>query len=129
LKYRHCGRGAPTSIPQKTFWHCQGIAKQSVIENMKLIEHDLYLNNRKQPIKLKPMEARLLAMLLRYPNQTVSRATLMREVWHTEFLGDTRTLDVHISWLRRKIEENPARPRRLVTVRGVGYRLIVDEKT
>ena len=95
---------------------------------MKLIAHELYVNGAEQPIKLKPMEARLMATLLRHANQTVSRATLMREVWHTEFLGDTRTLDVHISWLRRKIEENPARPRRLVTVRGVGYCLRVDDE-
>jgi DNA-binding response OmpR family regulator len=95
---------------------------------MKLIAHELYLNGSEQPIKLKPMEARLLAALLARPNQTVSRATLMREVWYTEFLGDTRTLDVHISWLRRKIEENPAHPRRIVTVRGVGYCLIIDKK-
>lgn len=74
------------------------------------------------------MEARLLATLLRYPNQVVSRATLMREVWDTDYLADTRTLDVHVSWLRRKIEENPTWPRRLVTVRGVGYCLRVKDK-
>jgi len=45
-----------------------------------------------------------------------------REVWETDYVGDTRTLQVHISWLRRKIEENPRRPTRLRTVRGVGYR-------
>jgi two-component system phosphate regulon response regulator PhoB len=65
------------------------------------------------------MEARLLATLMRYPNQTVSRATLMREVWQTDYLGDTRTLEVHICWLRRKID----RPQRIITVRGDGYRL------
>jgi DNA-binding response OmpR family regulator len=71
------------------------------------------------------MEARLLAVLLRDSNETVSRATLIREVWQTDFLDDTRTLDVHIRWLREKIEKNPSRPRWLMTVRGVGYRLIV----
>jgi DNA-binding response OmpR family regulator len=96
---------------------------------MKLITHELYMNGSTQPIKLKPMEARLLAVLLQHANQTVSRATLMRDVWHTEFLGDTRTLDVHISWLRRKIEENPAHPRRIITVRGVGYCLRVNDET
>jgi DNA-binding response OmpR family regulator len=94
---------------------------------MTLIERDLYLNGHSQPIRLRPMEANLLAALLRRPNQVVSRATLMREVWQTDYLGDTRTLEVHISWLRRKIEENPARPRRLITVRGVGYCLAMDE--
>lgn len=94
----------------------------------KLVGRDLYLYGSRQAIRLRRMEARLLATLLRYPNRYVSRATLMREVWNTEFLDDTRTLDVHICWLRRKIEENPACPRRLMTVRGVGYCLLVDDK-
>lgn len=92
---------------------------------LKLIDHDLFLNGDSQPIRLRVKEAQLLAALLCRPNQVVSRATLMREVWETDFLGDTRTLEVHISWLRCKIEENPARPRRLVTVRGVGYCLVI----
>jgi DNA-binding response OmpR family regulator len=54
---------------------------------------------------------------------TVSREELMQQVWNTEFLGDTRTLDVHIRWLREKIEPNPSSPNQLITVRGQGYRL------
>jgi DNA-binding response OmpR family regulator len=50
----------------------------------------------------------------------------MQEVWETDYLGDTRTLDVHIRWLREKIEENPSRPRHLITVRGVGYHFIAE---
>lgn len=88
---------------------------------LKLIGRQLYLNGHSEPITLFPMEARLLATLMRYPNQTVSRATLMREVWQTDYLGDTRTLEVHICWLRRKID----RPQRIITVRGAGYRLCV----
>ena len=94
---------------------------------IKLVGCDLYLNGSQEAIQLRRMEARLLAALLRYRNQYVSRATLMREVWNTDFMDDTRTLDVHIHWLRRKIEENPARPRRLVTVRGIGYCLRVGD--
>ena len=93
---------------------------------MKLLERNLYLNGNTQPIRLRPMEARLLAVLLRYPSETVSRATLMREVWQTDFLDDTRTLDVHIRWLREKIDENPSHPRRLLTVRGLGYCLMTN---
>lgn len=92
---------------------------------IRLVERDLYLNDSPQAIRLRSMESRLLAVLLRQPNQTVSRATLMREVWETDFLDDTRTLDVHISALRRKIEEDPTHPRRLVTVRGMGYCLLI----
>ena len=95
---------------------------------MKLIERNLYLDNSEQAIRLRLMEARLMATLLRSPNQAVSRATLMREVWDTDFLGDTRTLDVHICWLRRKIEEDPTHPRRLVTIRRVGYCLRVNNE-
>ncbi len=51
----------------------------------------------------------------------------MKEIWETEYLGDTRTLSVHVRWLRLKIEENPSRPRLLRTVRGVGYRFQVPE--
>jgi len=93
---------------------------------LRLIDRDLYLNGSEQPIRLRPLETRLLTTLLRYSNQTVSRATLMREVWQTDFLDDTRTLDVHIHWLRQKIEEDPNRPRRLVTIKGVGYCLVLD---
>jgi DNA-binding response OmpR family regulator len=58
--------------------------------------------------------------------QVVTRKALMKEVWETDYLGDTRTLDVHIRWVREKVEENPTEPRRLITVRGEGYK-IVDE--
>ena len=71
--------------------------------------------------KLRPMERRLLQVLLQHPNQVVSRADLMKKVWETDFLEDTRTLEVHICLLRRKIEMNPHNPRYLRTMRGVGY--------
>ena len=92
---------------------------------IRLEGRDLYIDDSEQPVRLTRMEARLLAVLLRFPNQVVSRATLMREVWGTDYLDDTRTLDVHISWLRRKVEEDPTRPWRLVTARGLGYCLRV----
>lgn len=96
-------------------------------QNIQLIDRDLFLPGSEQAIRLRPMEARLLATLLCYQNEYVSRATLMREVWGTDFLDDTRTLDVHICWLRRKIEVDPTHPRRLVTVRGLGYCLHPNE--
>jgi DNA-binding response OmpR family regulator len=71
--------------------------------------------------RLRPMECRLLQVLMQRPNRVVSRASLMQEVWETDFLDDTRTLDVHICMLRRKIEPNPQDPKYLRTVRGVGY--------
>ena len=52
----------------------------------------------------------------------VERNELFKKVWHTDYTGDTRTLDVHISWLRQIIEDDPRKPKHLVTIRGVGYR-------
>jgi DNA-binding response OmpR family regulator len=65
---------------------------------------------------------------MQHPGQVVSRRTLMKEIWNTDYLGDTRTLDVHMRWLREKIEDDPNEPRLLVTVRGEGYRLEAKDK-
>lgn len=75
--------------------------------------------------KLRPMEARMLRTFMRKPNELLSRADLMKAVWNTDFTGDTRVLDVYIRWVRLRIEENPSKPKLLVTVRGQGYRLEV----
>ena len=72
--------------------------------------------------KLTPKECELLALFMSYPGRVLSRKLLMKEVWETDFLDDTRTLEVHICWLRKKIEEDPRNHQRLRTVRGVGYR-------
>lgn len=77
---------------------------------------------------LTPKEFKLLALLASRSGEVVSRRTIMNEVWQTGYLGDTRTLDVHICWLRQKIEVDPGKPKRLVTMRGVGYRLLVPEQ-
>jgi DNA-binding response OmpR family regulator len=59
---------------------------------------------------------------MQHPDDVLDRGTIMQEVWETNFLGDTRTLDVHIRWLREKLEKDPSHPQHIVTVRGVGYR-------
>jgi two-component system phosphate regulon response regulator PhoB len=74
---------------------------------------------------LTPKQCELLALFLQHPNQVISRRELMEHIWKTGYLGDTRTLDVHIRWLREKIELDPNRPEILVTKRGVGYVLVV----
>lgn len=74
---------------------------------------------------LTPRLAQLLKIFMDHPGEALERERLFREVWNTEYTADTRTLDVHISWLREAIEENPRRPRYLKTIRGVGYRLDV----
>ncbi len=74
---------------------------------------------------LTPKLARLVEMFLRHPGHTFERRTLMEKVWQTDYLGDTRTLDVHIRWIRQAIGDIGGSPRYLLTVRGVGYRLEV----
>jgi two-component system alkaline phosphatase synthesis response regulator PhoP len=74
-----------------------------------------------QPLRLKPREFELLSYLVQHPNQAHTRERLLLHVWGYEFAGDTRTVDVHVRWLRGKIEPDPALPTRIQTVRGVGY--------
>lgn len=74
---------------------------------------------------LTPRLVRLLKMLIDRHGEVVEREELFKKVWRTEYTGDTRTLDVHISWLRRAIEKDPRNPKLLKTIRGVGYRLDV----
>ena len=73
---------------------------------------------------LTPKQCHLLAIFMQRPNQVISREDLMKEIWDTHYLGDTRTLDVHIRWLREKIEVDPTKPTALLTVRKIGYKLV-----
>jgi DNA-binding response OmpR family regulator len=75
-----------------------------------------------QETQLTPKLALLVELFFQHPNETLDRSTLMQKVWNTDYIGDTRTLDVHIRWFRRAIEKNPAKPVYLKTVRGIGYR-------
>lgn len=80
---------------------------------------------QERELTLSPKEFDLLAELMRHPGIALSRDTLMDRVWGYDFMGDTRTVDVHIRWLREKIEEEPSNPAYIQTVRGVGYRFEV----
>jgi DNA-binding response OmpR family regulator len=73
-------------------------------------------------IALKPKEYELLVFLLRNRGRAFTRDQILNQIWGYDFVGDTRTVDVHMRWLRQKIEEDPANPTRLITMRGVGYR-------
>jgi len=72
-------------------------------------------------LRLKPKEFDLLLFFVRNPARVFTREQLLNQIWGYEFAGDTRTVDVHIRWLRQKIEDDPSAPRRLITVRGTGY--------
>ena len=73
-------------------------------------------------LHLKPKEFDLLLFLARHPGIVLSRDLILERVWGWDFAGGSRTVDVHIRWLREKIEPDPKHPQRIVTVRGVGYR-------
>ena len=73
--------------------------------------------------QLTPSEFRLLLLLAREPGRVYSRREIMEHLWDSTYVGDQRACDIHVSNLRRKLEEDPAKPQRVVTVRGVGYKL------
>jgi DNA-binding response OmpR family regulator len=75
-------------------------------------------------LQLKPKEFDLLIYLMQHRGRVLTRDQLLEKVWGYTYGGDTRTVDVHIRWLREKVEEEPSSPRRLETVRGVGYRFV-----
>jgi len=77
---------------------------------------------------LRPIETRLMVEFIRHANEVLNRRYLIETVWETTFLGDTRTLDVHVHWLRKKIEEDTEEPQYIVTVYGVGYKFQIEEK-
>ncbi len=77
-----------------------------------------------QVVELRPKEFDLLESLMRRKGRLASREVLIDEVWGPSYFGDTKTLDVHIKRLRAKLEEDPSRPARIVTMRGLGYKLI-----
>jgi two-component system response regulator VicR len=79
-----------------------------------------------QQIDLTYKEFELLAALARHPNRVFTRDQLFQQVWGSDFLGESRTVDVHVRYLREKLEENPSQPKHILTVRGVGYRLVWD---
>ena len=91
------------------------------------IEHHSVIYSKRKK-HLTPKQAHLLEILMRHPGEILTRTFLMRQVWDTDYMGDTRTLDVHIHWVRKAIEEDPGSPIYLRTVRRVGYRFQAPEE-
>lgn len=75
-----------------------------------------------QEVNLSPKEYRLLELFMQHPRRVWSRDKLLEQIWGHDYFGDSKTVDVHIRWLREKLEENPSEPAYLQTVRGFGYR-------
>lgn len=74
------------------------------------------------PLYMKPREFALIALLASNKGRAFTRDQILERLWGHDYIGDSRTVDVHIRWLREKIEPDPSKPRRIVTIRGVGYR-------
>ena len=85
--------------------------------------HEVYLGGEQLPLPLKEFE--LLELLMSNAGRVLTRETLIDRIWGPNYVGDTKTLDVHIKRLRAKVEEDPSRPARITTVRGLGYKFEV----
>lgn len=85
-----------------------------------LVRREITVNG--EVVAFKPKEYELLTFFAQHKGQVLSREFILERVWGWDFIGDSRTVDVHVRWLREKIETDPANPRRIITVRGAGYR-------
>jgi two-component system response regulator RegX3 len=86
------------------------------------------LTKAAQPVELAAKEFDLLNLLMANAGDVLKREQIMDEVWDPHWFGPTKTLDVHISWLRKKIEDDPSKPRYITTIRGVGFRFLAPEE-
>ncbi|MDD5095053.1 MAG: response regulator transcription factor [Dehalococcoidia bacterium] len=102
----------------------QSIKEENILQAADLTidfsRHEVSVNGK--AVSLKPKEFDLLAFLVKHRGQVFSRDHLLEKVWGYDYAGDTRTVDVHIRWLRERTETDPAHPNHLLTVRGVGYK-------
>ena len=102
----------------------QGVGAPPAIVDLGRVQADLAghrLLRDGEPVPVKPKAFELLAFLLRNPGQVFTRDQLLEHVWGYDYAGETRTVDVHVHWLRSEIERDPSRPELIHTVRGVGY--------
>ena len=102
-----------------------GSAEASEVMKSGDLEIDLASHSatlRDEPLAMKPREFLLMALLMANRGRAFTRDQILERLWGHDYIGDSRTVDVHVRWLREKIEPEPSRPRRIVTIRGVGYR-------
>jgi DNA-binding response OmpR family regulator len=92
------------------------------INNLVIDETRHEVTIESKPIDLKPKEYDLLVYLAHHRGQVLSREKILEDVWGWDYFGDSRTVDVHVRWLREKIEENSSKPKRIITIRSTGYR-------
>ena len=90
--------------------------------NLNIDTHIATLND--VPLQLRPKEFELLSYFMKHPGLALTRDQILQDIWGYDYIADTRTVDVHVRWLREKIENNPANPETILTIRGTGYRFI-----
>jgi two-component system phosphate regulon response regulator PhoB len=90
--------------------------------NLRLYPEECRVTRDGMEVNLSPKEYRLLELFMQHPRKVWSRDRLLEQVWGYDYFGDSKTVDVHIRWLREKLEANPSAPVHLITVRGFGYR-------
>lgn len=90
--------------------------------NLRLYQEECRVTRDGIDVNLSPKEYRLLELFMQHPRRVWSRDKLLEQVWGIDYFGDSKTVDVHIRWLREKLELNPSAPEHLITVRGFGYR-------
>jgi two-component system phosphate regulon response regulator PhoB len=90
--------------------------------NLRLYPEECRVTRDGITVNLSPKEYRLLELFMRHPRRVWSRDKLLEQIWGYDYIGDSKTVDVHIRWLREKLEHNPSSPEHLLTVRGFGYR-------
>jgi two-component system response regulator RegX3 len=113
----------PFSMLRRRELDRSGTAKALRVGSLELdpMRHEARIDG--DPKRLTPSEFKLLLMLAEQPERVFSRREIMQHLWDSDYVGDQRACDIHISNLRQKVEADPARPERIVTVRGIGYKL------
>lgn len=101
-----------SSMPQQVYSHA----------NLRLYVDERRVTSDNRELNLSPKEYKLLELFIQNPRQVWTRDQLLEKIWGNDFIGDSKTVDVHIRWLREKVEEQPSSPQLISTVRGFGYR-------
>jgi two-component system phosphate regulon response regulator PhoB len=104
--------------------HAQPPSQETALkfQDIILYPQECRVTVRGEEINLSPKEFRILELFISHPRRVWSREQLIERVWGPDFMGDSKTVDVHIRWLREKLESDPSHPKYLLTVRGFGYR-------
>ena len=114
----------PREIVKELDRHIEKTTSQKILTfgdlTINATRHEITL--RDEVLPLKPKEYELLLFFAEHRGQMLSREFILERVWGWDYIGDSRTVDVHIRWLRKKIESDPSNPERIITVRGGGYR-------